>query len=311
MRLSDLRLFVRTVKLGSFSNAAREADLLPGQVSAAIKRLERELGTRLFARSTRSLRLTGEGETYLPSAISALEALTQGQERLQAVGDELQGILQVAAPSDLGRNVLLPCFSQFRREHPRLTLRLLISDRLANVFRDPVDIAIRYGCAEDASYVERPLAAWNRRVLVASPLYLARHGRPSTLDDLSNHSCLLYMLNEQVYDKWLFGQQKIPVKGPLLSDDADIVRLWAIAGEGIAYKSWLDVRGDVLSGRLEVVLAQLPGELSPLNLVCPHPKQYSPAVRQLHEMLSRHLAPFGQDLAAALADSRTLPNSSD
>lgn len=304
MRLGDLRLFVRTVRLGSFSNAAREADLLPGQVSAAIKRLERELGIRLFARSTRSLRLTGEGETYLPSAITALEALAQGQERLQGHGNELQGVLQVAAPSDLGRNVLLSCFSQFRREHPRLTLRLLISDRLANVFRDPVDIAIRYGYAEDASYVARPLAPWNRRVLVASPAYLLRHGRPTTLEDLSNHSCLLYMLNEHVYDKWQFGQQKIAVKGPLLSDDADIVRLWAIAGEGIAYKSWLDVRNDVLSGRLEILLAQHHGELSPLNLVCPHRKQYSPSVQQLHESLSRHLAPFAEDMAAALAFSQ-------
>lgn len=297
MRLGDLRLFVRTVKLGSFSNAAREADLLPGQVSAAIKRLERELGIRLFARSTRSLRLTGEGETYLPSAITALEALAQGQERLQGEGGELQGILQVAAPSDLGRNVLLPCFSLFRKKHPQLTLRLLISDRLANVFRDPVDIAIRYGCAEDASYVERPLAPWNQRVLVASPGYLSRYGRPARLEDLSNHACLLYVLSEHVYNKWQFGQQKIAVSGPLVSDDADIVRRWAIAGEGIAYKSWLDVREDVLSGRLEILLAQYPGEVSPLNLVCPHRKQYSPAVRQLHEMLSCYLAPFAEGMA--------------
>ncbi|MDC3738451.1 LysR family transcriptional regulator [Pseudomonas syringae pv. syringae] len=308
MRLGDLKLFVRTVKLGSFSNAAREADLLPGQVSAAIKRLEHELGIRLFARSTRSLRLTGEGETYLPSAITALDALAQGQERLHGEGNQLQGILQVAAPSDLGRNVLLSCFSQFRKEHPQLTLRLLISDRLANVFRDPVDIAIRYGSAEDASYVERPLAAWNRRVLVASPAYLSRHGRPAMLEDLSHHSCLLYMLNEHVYDNWKIGQQKIPVKGLLLSDDADVVRLWAIAGEGIAYKSWLDVREDVLSSRLEILLGQHPGELSPLNLVCPHRKQYSPAVRQLHQMLSRHLAPFAADMAAALANAE-IPDS--
>lgn len=309
MRLDDLRLFVRTVKLGSFTNAAREADLLPGQVSVAIKRLERELGIRLFARSTRSLRLTGEGETYLPSAITALEALAQGQERLQEQGSELQGLLQVAAPSDLGRNVLLPCFRRFRIEHPGLTLRLLISDRLTNVFRDPVDIAIRYGSAVDASYVEQPLAAWNRRVLVASPAYLSRHGRPAMLEDLSKHHCLLYMLNEHVYDKWQFGNQKISVNGLLLSDDADIVRLWALAGEGIAYKSWLDVREDVLGGRLEILLAQHPGELSPLNLVCPHRKQYSPAVRQLYEMLRRHLAPFSDDMSAALAGSQKIHDS--
>ncbi|MEA3131657.1 MAG: hypothetical protein QOF46_3452, partial [Paraburkholderia sp.] len=245
IRFDDLALFVRTAALGSFSNAAREAALLPGQVSAAIQRLERELDVRLFARSTRSLRLTAQGAEYLPYAKQMLATLQEGRECLHGAADALQGILQIAAPSDLGRNVLLPWITAFREAHPKLSVRLFLSDQLTDMFRDPVEIAIRYGRADNASYVALPLAGDNRRVLVASPAYLHRHGRPRTLDELADHHCLLYVLGGRVYDKWVFpvgGElRQLAVAGSLFCDDADVARRWAIEGQGIAYKSWLDV----------------------------------------------------------------------
>jgi DNA-binding transcriptional LysR family regulator len=295
VRFDDLTLFVRTAALGSFSNAAREADLLPGQVSAAIKRLEAQLGIRLFARSTRSLRLTPEGESYLPSARLVLDTLREGQERLRPADTGLSGVLQVTAPSDLGRNRVLDWLSAFRREHPQITLRLFLSDQVADVFREPVDIALRYGRMDDASFVAMPLAPGNRRVLVAAPAYLARHGRPQALQQLPAHACLLYLLKGRVYDKWTFADaegraQTIAVSGHLLSDDADVVRRWAVAGEGIAYKSWLDVSADVRAGRLEVLLPEVVGDSVPLHLVCPHRRQFSPAVQLLHRWLKEECA---------------------
>lgn len=298
LRLEDLHLFIRTAALGSFSNAAREADLLPGQVAAAIKRLERELDIRLFARSTRSLRLTAEGELYLPYAQEALDRLKEGDERVRRQNPQLQGVLQVSVPSDLGRNLLLPWLSAFRRAHPALSLRLLASDQVADVFRDPVDIALRYGVFEDASYVALPLAPWNRRVLVGAPDYLQRHGRPQTPADLQRHSCLLYSLGGRVHDRWQFDGQAVPVNGPLFSNDADIVRRWAVAGEGLVYKSWLDVRDDIQAGRLELLLGQYTSEATPLNLVCPHRRQYSPAVQQLHAALRERLDALRGELPA-------------
>lgn len=294
IRLDDLNLFVRTAALGSFSNAAREVDLLPGQVSAAIKRLERELDIRLFARSTRSLRLTPQGEEYLPCARQVLDTLREGQERLRPRGAELDGVLQVSAPSDLGRNVLLGWLSEFRREHPALTLRLFLSDQVADVFREPVDVALRYGRMDDASFLAMPLAPDNRRVLVAAPAYLARHGRPQSLEQLAGHACLLYLLKGRVYDRWTFvdaegAARVVPVTGKLLSDDADVVRRWAVSGEGIAYKSWLDVSADVRAGRLEVLLPQVLGDSVPLQLVCPHRRQFSPAVQLLQQWLKERL----------------------
>ncbi|HEN8711021.1 MULTISPECIES: LysR family transcriptional regulator [Pseudomonas] len=290
LRITDLELFVRSSALGSFTAAAHEADLLPGQVAAAIKRLERDLDVRLFARTTRSLRLTAEGELYLPTALSVLQSLRQGRDNLHGAHSTLRGVLQVSAPSDLGRNILLPWLSDFRREHPELTLRLHLSDHVADLFRDPVDVAIRYGLNEEANYIALPLAPWNRRVLVASPAYLARHGRPQALDDLQQHACLLYLQQGRTYDKWRLGNRTVQVSGPLFSDDADVVRRWAVLGEGIAYKSWLDVSANVATGELEVLLPEHPGELSPVTLVCPHRKQLSPAVSQLHLWLRERFA---------------------
>ena len=285
LRITDLELFVRSSALGSFTAAAHEADLLPGQVAAAIKRLERDLDVRLFARTTRSLRLTAEGELYLPTALSVLESLRQGRDNLHGARTTLRGVLHVSAPSDLGRNILLPWLSEFRREHPELTLRFHLSDQVADLFRDPVDVAIRYGLNQEANYIALPLAPWNRRVLVASPDYLARHGRPQALDDLQQHACLLYLQLGRTYDKWRLGNRTVQVSGPLFSDDADVVRRWALLGEGIAYKSWLDVAMDIQEGRLKLLLGHLPGEPAPFNLMCTHRAQLGKPVQLLLGML--------------------------
>ncbi|CAH0124360.1 LysR family transcriptional regulator [Stenotrophomonas lactitubi] len=295
VRFDDLQLFVRTAALGSFSQAAREADLLPGQVAAAVARLERELDLRLFVRTTRSLRLTAEGALYLPYAQDVLTTLREGQARVQGDDAELHGTLQLSAPSDFGRNLLLPWLTAFRAAHPRLRLHLRLSDEVADVFRDQVDVAIRIGHFDDASYVALPLLEGNRRVLAASPEYLRRRGTPTRLDDLREHDCLVYQLGGRAYDRWSFELEGrrvvIPVRGPLVCDDADVVRRWAVAGEGITYKSWLDVRDDVLGGRLQVLLDGI-GSHIPLQLVCPHRKQFSPAVRQLHAQLRQYLQPL-------------------
>jgi len=293
IRLEDVTLFVRSAALGSFSRAAREADILPGQVSAAVNRLERDLNKRLFARSTRSLRLTAEGEAWLPYAQEMLAILQAGAEQLQGGEDEMQGELRIAVPSDIGRNVVLPVITAFCEKHPKLSLRISLSDHVSNVFRDPVDVAIRYGVLENSSYVALPLAEDNRRVLAASPAYLEQHGRPQRLEDLLRHHCLLYSLNGHVYDKWSFPEngvrRQLTVSSRMLCDDADVARRWAVAGMGITYKSWIDVSADVLAGRLEILLPDRPGEAAPLNLICPHRKQFSPAIRELHRLLREQL----------------------
>ena len=207
-----------------------------------------------------------------------LDTLEAGLQKIQTPDDEVRGMLQIAVPSDLGRNLLLTLFRDFRQRHPALRLRLLFSDQLTDVFKDPVDVAFRYGNNDDASFISLPVAPENRRVLVASPEWIARHGEPQTLEELSQHNALSL--------DGVVQQQK--VSGTVMSDDAEVIRRLAIAGEGIAYKSMLDVSDDLRAGRLRRLLPRYQGDVVPLNLICPHRKQLSAAVRLLYEEVKSH-----------------------
>ena len=219
----------------------------------------------------------------------ALQSLEEGRQQLVGSQEGICGVLQLSAPSDLGRNTLLPWLDAFQDEHPQLQLRLLLADRVTDLFREPVDIALRYGAPEDSSLVALPVAADNRRVLCASPSYLARHGSPRSVEELHQHNCLLYMLHGRAYDRWRFQDGKrevlMNVAGDRVCDDADVTRRWAVAGRGVVYKSWLDVAEDVREGRLQVLLPNWLGEPTPLYLVCAHRAQLSKAVHLLREFV--------------------------
>ncbi|WP_151636440.1 LysR family transcriptional regulator [Noviherbaspirillum aerium] len=281
---ADLHLFVRTADCGSLTRAARMLHQSPAAASAALRRLEQRLGVLLFARSTRSLRLTPDGEIFLEYCRDALASLAEGEALLMAGKDKIRGQLSLSAPSDLGRQVLLPWLNHFQEIHPDLKLSLQFADRVIDLRRDPVDIALRYGRLDDSSLVSQHVAA-NRRVIVASPDYLARHGTPRTLHELSEHNCLLYYLSPGLFNTWRFNAGKEPleikVRGDRMADDGGIVREWAVAGIGIAYKSWLDVWPDLKRGTLVTILDDYAGEDTPLNAVCPHRNSISPAVRAL------------------------------
>jgi DNA-binding transcriptional LysR family regulator len=137
---------------------------------------------------------------------------------------------------------------------------------------------------EDSSLVSQHLAD-NHRVLVAAPAYLERHGTPRSPQELADHNCLLYYLKPGLFNTWRFYAGKesmdIKVRGDRMSDDGGIVREWAVAGLGIAYKSWLDVLPDIMSGALVTLLDDYAGEESPLSAVYPHRNSISPAVRAL------------------------------
>ncbi len=285
----DLEVFVRTADTGSLSAAARGLGLTPAAASIALKRLETRLGIRLLARSTRSMRLTEEGRRYLDSVRVALAALSEGEQALKQQGQGLTGLLQVAAPSDFGRNVVRGWLDEFKGLHPNIRLQLMLNDSNADLFRDTVDIALRFGVPQDSTLVALPIAPDHYRVACASPDYLASHGTPVVPHDLSRHSALRYMRQGQVSKTWRFSQgtqqQDVEVSGDFLSDDGEIVRRWALAGHGVAYKARLDVIGDIAAGRLVPLFDGWQGEPAPLNLMCPHRLQVSERVKVLHRFL--------------------------
>ncbi|WP_053129728.1 LysR family transcriptional regulator [Pseudomonas sp. MIACH] len=285
----DLEVFVRTADTGSLSAAARGLGLTPAAASIALKRLETRLGTRLLARSTRSMRLTEEGRRYLDSVREALAALAEGEQALKQQSQGLTGLLQLAAPSDFGRNVVLGWLDEFKLEHPHIRLQLLLNDSNADLFRDTVDIALRFGVPRDSSLVALPVVPDHQRLACASPEYLARHGTPRTPAELAQHNTLRYMRQGRANSTWYFRQgttlQEVEVTGDYLSDDGEIVRRWALAGHGIAYKANLDIARDLKAGRLVHLLPDWQGEPTPFNLMCPHRLQVSERVKVLHRFL--------------------------
>lgn len=287
--LIELEFFARAADHGSLSAAARSLDLSPAAASAAIKRLEAELGAPLFVRSTRSLRLTPQGERFLAHCRIALQALDEGEQALRGDATQLRGAMQLSVPSDFGRHVLVPWLDEFLARHPALQLRLQASDRVADVYRQPVDLAIRYGAPADSSLVALPLLPHNRRVVVASPAWVARHGEPEHPQDLKKLNCLRFLLSDDVHARWRFtgdgGEMAVTVHGDRVSDDGDVVRQWALAGCGVAYKSWADVAADVGAGRLVVLLPHWRGEAAPLNFICADRRLLSPALQRLREFL--------------------------
>lgn len=292
--MTDLELLVRTAELGSLTGAAKALDWSPAAASAAIKRMEAEWGAPVFVRSTRSLRLSTEGERMLPHIRQALQSLRDAQDAASSRRQAVVGEVQVAMPSDLGRSVLLPWLEQFQEAHPRLALRLHLSDRNSDLMRTPLDLALRYGQPPDSTHVALPLAPGNRRVLVAAPGYVRRHGVPQTPADLEQHETLRFMLRDEVPRHWrlqIDGQWvEAPVQGRRSANDGEVVKRWALAGLGIAYKSWLDVAAEVADGRLQRLNPHWVGEPSPLYLVVPGRAQITPAARALREWLKPRLA---------------------
>lgn len=286
--LQDLQILVRTAERGSVSAAARELGVSPAVASLAIKRLEDELGCVLCLRSTRSLRLTQHGERFVAHARQMLASYQQALAELHPQAAPLREVLHLSMPSDFGRNLALGWLDDFQRVHPHVQLRLSLSDRLADMYREPVDLAIRFGLPPDSNLVALPLAEC-RRVLCAAPSYLARHGAPGCPQALAEHNCLCFIVGERLHNRWRFwrdgGEWVQQVAGDRSADDADVVRRWAVAGHGLVYKSQLDLAPDLATGRLLRVCPEWQGEPAPLYLLCADRRQLSPTVRQLREFL--------------------------
>lgn len=291
--LQDLELFIRTADHGSISAAARSLDMTPATASAALKRLEAEVGAPLFLRSTRNLRLTQAGERFLPQCRLALLNLRAACAELSAAGTEIRETLQVSVSSDLGRNLILPWLEEFLLDYPSVRLRIQLSDRIADVYRDPVDIAFRYGMPPDSQLIALPLELSGRRLLCAAPAYVEKHGMPESPAELSTelgrHRSLCFTLDEYVHDRWRFtrGQQSLSVDTDAwrISDDGEAVHRWALAGLGIACKSRLDIALDLAAGRLIELCPDWQGEAVPLYMLCADRRQLSPLVTAMRSFI--------------------------
>ncbi|MGN6315844.1 LysR family transcriptional regulator [Trinickia sp.] len=259
-RLGDIRLFVEAARLGGISAAGRKLGVTPAAASARLAKLEAALSTRLFERTTRQLRLTDEGRLYLRHCMRALQALDDADAALQAGRTVVRGKIRISTTSDFGRNMLMAWLDEFNALHPEVTFALTLADSVSNLLHDDIDLAIRFGAPkEDSSLIARRLAT-NRRVLVASPDYLARRGEPASPADLARLDCIVLSIASGPLNEWRFvrGEETADYTAPLdtsrETNDGAVTRIWAVDGYGIALKSLWDIDADLRAGRLRIVL---------------------------------------------------------
>jgi DNA-binding transcriptional LysR family regulator len=295
MELPTLRLALRVAELGSVAAAAREAELLPATATAAIRRLEGQLGATLFARHTRALKATPEGAQFLERARHALALLDQGTAELHAPMTQMRGTLRVSVSTDLGLQVLRPLLDEFLAQHQGLQLELRVSDRVSDIGREPADVGLRYGVPSSAEQIVR-LMAENTAVLVASPAYVARAGWPRDPADLAGHQAIVLRLASRPGQAWTLlptgggAAVEIPTHGRRMADNGLLARLWALDGHGIVLKSRLDVADDLLAGRLVRLLPGWESIPYPLNMVFARGTHLSARMRALADFLRPRLS---------------------
>ena len=249
--IQEMAVFARVVGAGSLSAAARELGLSPALVSRRLAALESRLGVRLINRTTRSLHLTDDGATYYEACARVLADIEEADATVSAGRIEPRGTLRVALPASFGLQHIAPLIPRFAERYPQIQLALSLSDRTVNLIEEGFDLAVRIAHLEDSSLTARKLAP-NRRVVCASPEYLARHGMPRTPDELARHNCLTtseFTMNWDYKDP--DGKPgSVRVTGRYACDSWEVLREWARAGLGIALKSTWDVHRLVADGSL-------------------------------------------------------------
>lgn len=253
-QLKQLESFVGVATRGSLSAQARIEGVTPAVIGRRLDALEMRLGVKLLLRTTRSIALTFEGSAFLEDCQRILNELVNAEASVSLGGVKARGHLRVSAPAGFGRRHVAPLLVEFLQANPEVSCSLDLSDRLVDLVNEGFDCAIRIGGLTDSSLVSVRLAE-NRRVVVASPAYLARHGYPRTPDDLAAHICL--SLGQQ--QVWLFRNRKeetisVKVSGRFECNDGAVLHEWALAGYGLAWRSMWEVECDLRAGRLISVL---------------------------------------------------------
>lgn len=288
MLIEDLKVILKVAEFKSITGAAESLGMLTATASAAIKRVERSLGVDLFIRTTRQLRLSSAGEKYIPHCEQALLMLDLAKQNVKNDLDIIDGELRISAPSDLGRNLILPWLDEFMQQHKGISLKLHVSDSNIDFYRDPVDIALRYGSPRDANLYGFKICNVPR-VICATQNYLNKYGLPQHPNDLINHNGLLYQLHDIIHDVWEFSSHgeafKVKIPSNRASNDAELVRRWCLANKGIAAKSCLDMSTDLLCDNVVQLLAEFTPKPTELWLICPSRQSITPAVRLLRDNL--------------------------
>ncbi|WP_339938269.1 LysR family transcriptional regulator [Undibacterium luofuense] len=255
-QFKQISTFAEVASRGSLSAAARAEGVAPAMISRRLDALEERLGVKLLQRTTRKIALTHEGSSFLEDCQRILAELEEAEAQVSERSATASGALTISAPAGFGRQHVAPLIPAFLDLHPGLELTLSLNDRVVDLIGEGIDVAIRIAALSDSNLIGVKLAD-NKRVVVASPDYLSKHGRPRTLDDLMAHNCLAFSADGSQRG-WTFRQNgknvTIKVDGNMVCNDGEVLHDWALAGRGLAWRSMWEVGTEIESGKLVTVL---------------------------------------------------------
>jgi DNA-binding transcriptional LysR family regulator len=259
--LDSVYVFVRTVDAGSFSAAARKLKVTPSAISKKVARLEDRLGVVLLNRTSRKLALTDAGRDFYRTCAQSLAAIGQAEEALSQFSSGAHGLLRVAVPQGFGRLHVAPLIPEFLDRYPGVRIDLLFGRLTGHLFDERVDVIVTTNDPPDSNLVVRPLFSIDR-VACAAPAYLARHGRPKTLDDLGEHNCLVFTNSNAADTEWMFrvpgGHRTVRVTGNFQTNNHEALYVAALTGLGIAHMPTHVVAPALHSGELIVLFRDEP-----------------------------------------------------
>jgi DNA-binding transcriptional LysR family regulator len=300
MDLHELRIFATVAELASFSRAAEQLGLAKGRVSTAVRQLEAQVGTRLLQRTTRSVRLTPDGERFLDRCKELLTEAEQLQAMFQPASTGLSGRLRIDLPNRLARDLVLPRLPEFLAAHPMLEIGISTTDRRVDLVHEGFDCVLRVGALVDSDLVARPLGVLRMRN-VASPAYLRAHGTPRTLADLAGHRVVHYMpsLNAQGA-AWDYADadghhRSLPMRANVTVNGTDAYQGAALAGLGLIQAPALGLDALIAAGELVDVLPAFRAPPMPVSLMLPNRRQLAPRVQVVMAWLTHVIAPHLSD----------------
>jgi DNA-binding transcriptional LysR family regulator len=296
MDYNDIPVFVRVVETHSFSRAADSLGVQRSSVSRSIARLESELGVRLVQRTTRHLGLTDAGQSFYERVRGALTGFDEAAATVRELGSEPRGAIRMTAPPGAGAIGLAGAVASFTQQYPSITVAIEMTARVVELVSEGYDLALRAGRLADSSLIAKKLET-SGLVLLASPAYLKRRGRPQVLSDLRDHDCILHR-GRNGSASWTLQagdrEEIVDVRGPVNCDETDFMLRAAIAGAGIAALTPQLAREHILRQELEIVLPDYHQRAPELHIVLPSAAFVPARVMLLRDHLLKELAAIAQ-----------------
>jgi DNA-binding transcriptional LysR family regulator len=299
-KFKQMESFVSVAQRGSLTAAAKAEGVAPAIMGRRLDGLEEQLGVKLLMRTTRRITLTHEGSAFLEDCQRLLADLANAEASVSAGGIKASGHLRMTAPGGFGRRHVAPLVPLFHALHPDVTVSLNLSDRVVDIAGEGFDCAVRVGDMPDSSLVSVRLAD-NRRLCVATPDYLARHGVPKQPSDLARFDCLSLSSDASQTRGWAFKLPKadgfevvyLKPSGPLDCSDGQVLHDWCLRGWGIAWRSTWEVEAEISEGKLVNVLEDFAAPPNGIYAVFPQRKHLALRVRLWIDFLKLHYSRAG------------------